>query len=123
MEGARLHKVKMKGTADPEKGDTSLLVLIPDSQDSDFAKDLINRFLTQCELAFEDYEKAIIWSKTYTPSNTDAARTEHYDVFLCYNHKERDAVMAIAEQLKERNIKPWIDIKFIFDRTEVLVRK
>ena len=40
---------------------------------------------------------------------------EHFDVFLCYNEKDRNEVKQIAEQLKERQIeerriRPWLDI-------------
>jgi TIR domain len=33
-----------------------------------------------------------------------------YDVFLCYNSRDKGQVMAIAERLKERGILPWLDI-------------
>ncbi len=33
-----------------------------------------------------------------------------FDVFLCYNSKEIEDVKRIGEQLKERNILPWLDI-------------
>lgn len=32
-----------------------------------------------------------------------------YDVFLCYNSKDRDQVRWLAERLVERNISPWFD--------------
>ncbi|MEG4391500.1 toll/interleukin-1 receptor domain-containing protein [Microcoleus sp. BROC3] len=37
---------------------------------------------------------------------------EHFDVFLCYNDndEDRNEVEQIAEQLKERQIQPWLDI-------------
>lgn len=107
--GARLHRLKMKDAGDPEKGDTSLLVLIPDQQNNEFAKELISRFVTQCELAFEDYERAVKWNETYRQPPRSGSATVTYDVFLCYNHEDRDAAIAIAEQLKERGVKPWID--------------
>jgi hypothetical protein len=33
-----------------------------------------------------------------------------YDVFLAYNSRDRDRVMALADQLRERGIRPWIDV-------------
>jgi hypothetical protein len=33
-----------------------------------------------------------------------------YDVFLCYNSRDRDAVMEIAGGLRERKIRPWLDV-------------
>jgi hypothetical protein len=33
-----------------------------------------------------------------------------FDVFLCYNSKDRDQVVSIGKQLKERGILPWLDI-------------
>jgi hypothetical protein len=33
-----------------------------------------------------------------------------YDVFLCYNSRDRDAVMEIARNLRERKIRPWLDV-------------
>jgi|GEM_PF-1999692 len=113
LEGARLHRIKMKEARDPDKGETSLLVLIPDQQNNEFAKELINRFVNQCELAFEDYERAIEWSETYRQSPPDGSSAkksaEEYDVFLCYNREDRDAVLVIAEKLKGMGIKPWLD--------------
>jgi hypothetical protein len=38
------------------------------------------------------------------------AETADFDVYLCYNAKDRDAVMAIGDRLKERGILPWLDI-------------
>jgi hypothetical protein len=33
-----------------------------------------------------------------------------YDVFLCYNFRDRDAMMEIARGLRERKIRPWLDV-------------
>lgn len=33
-----------------------------------------------------------------------------FDVFLCHNSKDKPAVIEVAEQLKQRQIKPWLDI-------------
>lgn len=33
-----------------------------------------------------------------------------FDVFLCYNSQDRDAVVQIAETLKERGLRPWLDV-------------
>ncbi|TVQ19539.1 MAG: TIR domain-containing protein [Leptolyngbya sp. DLM2.Bin15] len=33
-----------------------------------------------------------------------------FDVFLCHNSEDKPAVINIAEHLKQRDIKPWIDI-------------
>lgn len=32
-----------------------------------------------------------------------------FDIFLCYNTRDRTRVEAIAQQLKERNLRPWLD--------------
>jgi hypothetical protein len=109
LKGAKLHRVKMKDAGDPELGDTSLLVLIPDPQSNEFAKELIGRFVSQCEIAFEDYERAVKWNETYRQPPSSVPPPKSYDVFLCYNSEDRDAVIAIAEQLKKRDITPWVD--------------
>jgi len=36
--------------------------------------------------------------------------TGDYDVFLCYNSKDRENVMKIGERLRERGLLPWLDI-------------
>jgi WD40 repeat protein len=36
--------------------------------------------------------------------------TRDYDVFLCYNSKDRERVRAVGEQLKELGILPWLDV-------------
>lgn len=36
--------------------------------------------------------------------------TSDFDVFLCYNAKDRQAVTAIGDRLKERGILPWLDV-------------
>ena len=33
-----------------------------------------------------------------------------YDVFLWYNSRDKEHVIAIAERLKERGVLPWLDI-------------
>jgi hypothetical protein len=35
--------------------------------------------------------------------------THNFDVFICYNHEDKESARAIAEELKERNILPWMD--------------
>ncbi|HEX6528021.1 MAG TPA: TIR domain-containing protein [Streptosporangiaceae bacterium] len=35
--------------------------------------------------------------------------TGDYDVFLCYNSRDKKQVMAIGERLRERGILPWLD--------------
>lgn len=32
-----------------------------------------------------------------------------FDVFLCYNHSDKPAVRKLAEELKARGIRPWLD--------------
>lgn len=34
-----------------------------------------------------------------------------FDVFLCHNNEDKSAVIKIAEQLQQNNIKPWLDIR------------
>ena len=36
--------------------------------------------------------------------------TGDHDVFLCYSSPDRERVVAVAEQLKERGILPWLDV-------------
>src|SRR5437773_2270755 len=36
--------------------------------------------------------------------------TDAYDVFLCYNSRDKEPVIAIGEQLRERGIRPWLDL-------------
>ena len=36
--------------------------------------------------------------------------TSDFDVFLCYNSRDKSQVMAIGERLKERGVLPWLDI-------------
>jgi GTPase SAR1 family protein/nucleotide-binding universal stress UspA family protein len=36
--------------------------------------------------------------------------TNDFDVFLSYNTADREAVLAIAERLKEKGILPWVDV-------------
>ena len=36
--------------------------------------------------------------------------TKDYDVFLCYNSRDRERVKAIGEQLKELGVLPWMDV-------------
>ncbi|MFN6570087.1 hypothetical protein A6770_33780 [Nostoc minutum NIES-26] len=33
-----------------------------------------------------------------------------FNVFLCHNSKDKPAVIEVAEQLKQCEIKPWLDI-------------
>jgi hypothetical protein len=35
--------------------------------------------------------------------------TGDYDVFLCYNHKDKNVVLKIGEKLKEHGLLPWLD--------------
>jgi len=35
--------------------------------------------------------------------------TNDYDVFLCYNSRDKKAVKQIGDRLKERGILPWLD--------------
>ncbi len=32
-----------------------------------------------------------------------------FDVFLCHNSEDKAAVIEIAEQLRRRGLKPWLD--------------
>lgn len=110
LKRARLHRLKMRNTGG-EKGDTSLLVLVPDPQNNDFAKELITRFLTQCELAYADHQDAIKFNETYKENRLAETEDGAHDVFLCYHSEDRDEVRAIAEQLKKNGINPWWDLE------------
>lgn len=35
---------------------------------------------------------------------------QQFDVFLCHNNEDKPAVIKIAQQLQQNNIKPWLDI-------------
>lgn len=39
--------------------------------------------------------------------------TGDYDVFLCYNSRDKEQVAAIGERLRERGILPWLDVREI----------
>ena len=39
--------------------------------------------------------------------------TGDYDVFMCYNSRDKEQVMAIGERLKSLGILPWLDIRDI----------
>ncbi len=36
--------------------------------------------------------------------------SEQFDVFLCHNSQDKPEVIKIAQQLKQRGLKPWLDI-------------
>src|SRR5207302_9052 len=38
------------------------------------------------------------------------AQDKEFDVFLCHNDKDKPEVKRIAEELKKRGIRPWLDI-------------
>lgn len=40
---------------------------------------------------------------------TGTSESATYDVFISYNSKDRDEVKEIAQQLKDRGIRPWLD--------------
>ena len=48
-----------------------------------------------------DAAKAIVQGKL---------KTDDFDVFLCYNSKDKSQVQGVGELLKERGILPWLDI-------------
>ena len=64
-----------------------------------------------CEIAMTDEEEQ------NQPVCETAAQTETYnaefDVFLAYNSQDREQVLKIADALKRRGIKPWIDVEQI----------
>jgi len=35
---------------------------------------------------------------------------QQFDVFLCHNSEDKSAVIEIAEQLRQSNLKPWLDV-------------
>lgn len=47
------------------------------------------------------------YKKNSSHKQTD---TEDFDVFICYNSEDREEVKAIATQLKNLDIKVWMDI-------------
>ena len=50
---------------------------------------------------------------TRTPPRSGSrarSRPATIDVFLCYNSKDKEQVIAIGDRLKERGILPWLDI-------------
>jgi hypothetical protein len=56
--------------------------------------------------ALDKLESGIIQQKLKTPPKTSG----HFDVFLCYNEEDQLEVRQIAEQLREREIRPWLDL-------------
>jgi hypothetical protein len=51
-------------------------------------------------------ESGITQQKPKSPPKTSG----HFDVFLCYNEEDQLEVKQIAEQLRERQIRPWLDL-------------
>ena len=41
--------------------------------------------------------------------NGQDSKAEIFDVFLCHNSEDKPAVREIAQQLREKDIKPWLD--------------
>jgi hypothetical protein len=47
------------------------------------------------------------WLRTWLLSN--GGEIERFDVFLCYNSDDKSAVRWVAERLRERGIRAWLD--------------
>ena len=41
--------------------------------------------------------------------NTRDSKAKIFDVFLCHNSADKEAVRGIAQELSKENIKPWMD--------------
>lgn len=37
------------------------------------------------------------------------SETQEFDVFLCYNHSDKEEVQKIRQQLQQEGVKPWVD--------------
>lgn len=57
------------------------------------------------------YLLAIAEQLTKHPFRFQALPTGEFDVFLCHNTANKQAVRAIGDQLKERGLKPWLDVE------------
>jgi TIR domain len=107
LKAARLHRLKLE----PGMG-SSLLVLVPSPQNDELSRDLFRGFLRQCELAAEDYSEGVQRRSVYEldiSKPEPAQRVEAYDMFICYNLDDFEAVREIAEQLKAKGLRPWFD--------------
>jgi hypothetical protein len=100
---ARLHRVKLDGI-----DDTSLLVLVPNHQNNDLAADLIRQFIRQCDLAAEDHRQ-IVLRRSVGLETQKQPTADGYDVFMCYNSEDRDAVSSIAFRFRNEGVIPWFD--------------
>ena len=47
---------------------------------------------------------------TETISVDPQAANQHFDVFLSHNSNDKPAVITLAEALKSRDLRPWLDI-------------
>ncbi|XZN96459.1 MAG: TIR domain-containing protein [Microcoleus sp.] len=47
---------------------------------------------------------------TQQPPKSSPKTAGEFDVFLCYNDEDRSEVEQIAEQLKQRQIRPWLNV-------------
>ncbi|ETR68149.1 MAG: hypothetical protein OMM_10825 [Candidatus Magnetoglobus multicellularis str. Araruama] len=45
-----------------------------------------------------------------SPVTTHDANHQAFDVFLCHNHEDKKIVKDIAFKLKDKGIKPWLDV-------------
>jgi hypothetical protein len=54
---------------------------------------------------------AIAEQLTKHPFRFQALPTGEFDVFLCHNSKNKQAIRAIANQLRERGLEPWVDVE------------
>ena len=54
---------------------------------------------------------AIAEQLTKHPFRFQALPTGEFDVFLCHNANNKQAVYEIADQLRERGLKPWLDVE------------
>ncbi len=51
---------------------------------------------------------------------------QQFDVFLCHNSEDKPAVIQIAQQLRQNNLKPWLDVWALrpgFDWQDVLEKQ
>ena len=45
-----------------------------------------------------------------TTGSEESGTEERFDVFLCHHSPDEEAVKEIAHRLKNRGLKPWLDV-------------
>jgi hypothetical protein len=95
-----LHRIKVSAAEG-----ISLLALIPQPRNNEFANALISRFLSQCENVYDEHTKFV---ETYG-SKPDEPRELNLDVVVSYNEDDFSEVELIVNSLRSEGLKPILD--------------